>query len=48
MNHITRLIQKEKLTLYPEGKGLARVVYKFNQKHHNPETVYKLIINAFR
>ena len=30
MDYITRLIQKEKLTLYLEGKGLAGVVYKFN------------------
>ena len=39
MDRITRLIQKEKLTLYPEGKGLAGVVYEFDQKHRNPETV---------
>jgi hypothetical protein len=48
IDYITRLIQKEKLTLYLKGKGLAGVVYKFNQKHYNPETVYKLIINAFK
>jgi hypothetical protein len=30
MDCITRLIQKEKLTLYLEGKGLVGVVYKFN------------------
>jgi hypothetical protein len=33
IDYITKLIQKEKLTLYLEGKGLAGVVYKFNQKH---------------
>jgi hypothetical protein len=48
IDYITKLIQKEKLTLYLKGKGLAGVVYKFNQKHYNPETVYKLVINAFR
>ena len=33
IDYITRLIQKEKLALYLKGKGLAGVVYKFNQKH---------------
>ena len=47
IDRITRLIQKEKLTLYLEGKGLVGVVYKFNQKHRNPKIVYKYIMNAF-
>lgn len=40
MDRISRLIQKEKLTLYPEGKGLARVEFEFDQRHRNPETAY--------
>jgi hypothetical protein len=47
IDYITKLIQKKKLTLYLEGKGLAGVVYKFNQKYRNPKTVYKYITNAF-
>jgi len=47
MDRISRLIQKEKLTLYPEGKGLAGLEFEFDQRHRNPETVYKRILNMF-
>lgn len=47
MDRISRLIQKEKLTLYPEGKGLVGVEFEFDQRHRNLETVYKRILNMF-
>jgi len=40
MDRISRLIKQQRLLQFPEGKGLAGVMFEWRMRHQNPKTAY--------